>query len=128
MNGQSEIKINSLYVLKEILSFLSEKQKLYIIIYNKQLQKQFNINIENYKKISGIYKEDGKNGKGKEYDISTNKIIFEGEYLNGKKNGKGKEYYFDGKLKFEGEYLNGQRNGKGIDYNYDNESKLKENI
>ena len=53
-NTQSGIKIKSLYVLKEIFSFLSEKQKLYAIIYNKQLQNQFNINIENYKKIRGI--------------------------------------------------------------------------
>ena len=101
MNGfqsiKSETKINSLFVLKEILSFLPEKQKLYVIIYNKHLQKEYDINIENYKRIRGIYKEDGKNGKGKEYDISTKIMVFEGEYLNGKKNGKGKEYYFDGK-------------------------------
>ena len=51
----------------------------------------------------------GKNGKGKEYIIITNILIFEGEYLNGKRNGTGKEYNYDwdGKLKFEGGYLNG---------------------
>jgi len=84
-NTQSGIKINSLYVLKEIFSFLSEKQKLYAIIYNKQLQNQFNANIENYKRVRGVYKEIGKNGKIKEYIISNKKLIFEGEYLNGKK-------------------------------------------
>ncbi len=36
--------------------------------------------------------------------------------LNGKRNGKGKEYnIFSGNLVYEGEYLNGKRNGKGKD-------------
>ena len=51
------------------------------------------------------------NGKGKEYQICSGNIIFEGEYLNGIRNGKGKEYYNDYDdliLKFEGEYLNGK--------------------
>ena len=51
-----------------------------------------------------------KNGKGKEYNKYTGKLIFEGEYLNGKKwNGKCIEYYNNSKLKFEGEYLNGEK-------------------
>ena len=116
-NIKSEINIEksieSLYILKDIFSLLSEKQKLKIIIYNKELQKKLEINIEDYKKIRGIYREGEKNGKGKEYYISTKIMIFEGEYLNGKRNGKGKEYYDNCKLKFEGEYLNGKRNGKG---------------
>jgi len=87
-----EKSIASLYILKDIFSFLSQKQKLKIIIYNKHLQKKLDINIEYYKKISRIYKEGGRNGKVKEYIISTNIMIFEGEYLNGKRNGKGKEY------------------------------------
>ena len=59
--------------------------------------------------------------KGKEYDISTNNMIFEGEYLNGLRNGKGKEYDYNGKIVFEGEYLNGKRwNGKG----YNKEGKI----
>ena len=99
--------IKSLYILKDIFSFLSEKQKLKIIIYNKDLQKKFDINIEDYKRQRGIYREGERNGKGKEYYISTKRIIFEGEYLNGKRNGKGKEYKY-GKLIFEGEYLNGK--------------------
>ena len=56
------------YILKDILfSFLSEKQKLNIIIYNKQLQKKFGINIENYKKLSGKFKIGKKDGRGKVY-------------------------------------------------------------
>ena len=88
-----------------------------LILYNKELQKKIGVDIEDYKKASGRYKIVEKNGKGREYKLNTNKLIFEGEYLNWKRNGKGKEYDFDGKLRFEGEYLNGKRNGKGKEYN-----------
>ena len=98
-----EKSIKSLYILKDIFSFLPEIQKLKIIIYNKNLQKTFGINFNDYKRIRGIYKEGKRNGKGKEYYISTDIMLFEGKYLNGKRNGKGKEYYDDGNLKFEGE-------------------------
>ena len=85
-----------------------------MIIYNKKLQKKFGVDIKDYQQISGRYKIGEKNGKGKEYIINTNILIFEGEYINRKRNGKGKEYYYDGILEFEGEYLNGKRwNGKG---------------
>ena len=47
------------------------------------------------------------NWKVKQYYPGTNKLSFEGEYLNGKKNGKGKFYFKDGPFLFEGEYLNG---------------------
>ena len=100
--------IESLYILKDILLFLSEKQKLIIIIYNKKLQKLLDVNIEDYKRIRGIYRVGERNGKGKEYDYDG-KLKFEGEYLNGKKNGKGKEYNQYDKLKFEGQYLNGKK-------------------
>ena len=48
------------------------------------------VDINYYKKISGRYKIGGKNGKGKEYILDTNRLIFEGEYLNGKKKWKRK--------------------------------------
>jgi len=63
------------------------------------------------------------NGKGKEYQICSGNIIFEGEYLNGIRNGKGKEYYNDYDdliLKFEGEYLNGKE-WKGKEYYHHND-------
>ena len=85
-------------------------------MFNKQLQKILGVDIEDYKEISGKYKIAEKNGKGSEYTLNTNKLIFEGEYLNWKRNGKGKEYDSDGELIFEGEYLNGERNGKGKEY------------
>ena len=47
----------------------------------------------------------------------SDKLEYEGEYLNGERNGKGKEYNNDGELIFEGEYLNGKRwNGKGKEH------------
>ena len=113
INIEKEIKYPN--ILKDIFSFLSEKQKLNMLIYNKQLQRKFGINIENYKKASVKYKVGERNGKGKEYN-NNGKLIFEGEYLNGKRNGKGKDYDYDGCLEFEGEYLNGKRNGKGKEY------------
>ena len=106
-------EIKSLYIIKEVFSFLSKKQKLNMIIYNKKLQKLLLVDIEDYKKISGKYKIGTKNGNGKEFILNTNHLIFEEEYLNRKRNGKGKEYYESGKLEFEGEFLNGERNGKG---------------
>ena len=47
--------IKSSYILKTILSFLNEKQKLNMIIYNKELQKIFSVDIDYYKEISGKY-------------------------------------------------------------------------
>jgi len=97
------------YITKKIFSFLNEKQLLKMIIYRKELQKMLLIDIEDYKKISNIYKIVEKTGNGKEFIINSNILIFEGEYLNGKRDGKGKEYYLNGQLKFEGEYLDGKR-------------------
>ena len=107
------------YVIKEeVFSFLSDKQKLKIIMCNRQLQILLDVCIEDYKTLSGKYKIGEKNGKGKEYNFKD-ELIFEGEYLNGKRNGKGKEYNFKDELIFEGKYENGKRNGEGKEY-YDN--------
>ena len=110
--------IKSDYNFKEIILYLGSKRLLNLIIYNKYLQKALQINLKDYKKISGKYKIGKKDGLGKEYKLNTNFLIFEGEYLNGVRNGKGKEYYNDNALKFVGEYLNGVRNGKGKEYYY----------
>ncbi len=98
--------IKSEYIIRDIFSFINKKQRLNLIAYNKKLQKIIGVNIEDYKEASGKYKIAEKNGKGREYKLNTNKLIFEGEYLNWKRNGKGKEYNSDYKLIFEGEYLN----------------------
>ena len=116
--------IKSSYIIKQIFLYLKEEQKFNLVTYNKQLQKKIGIDIEDYKTISGKYKIGERNGKGKEYDIYNDEIIFEGEYINGERNGKGKEYNgYSGKLKYEGEYINGERNGKGKEYY--NDDKLK---
>ena len=79
------LDIKSLYIIKNVFSFLQLKQKLAIIIFNKNIQKKLNINIEDYKKVSNKYKKDKYNGKGKEYIKNTERLIFKGEYKNGKK-------------------------------------------
>ena len=68
-------------LLKMIFSFLKEKEKLYIIINNKTLQKKLDVNIETYKKISKRYKIGERNGKGKEYYYHKDNgiLFFEGE-------------------------------------------------
>ncbi len=52
MSQFEELKSNikSSYILKEILSLLNIERQLKIIIYNKQLQKELGIGIEDYKK------------------------------------------------------------------------------
>ena len=109
--------IKSKYILMQILNILEESRLLKIIRHNKEYQTFLEVNLENYKKLSGKIKIMGFNGYGKEYDSGSMKLLFEGEYLNGLRNGKGKEYYYNGKLKYEGNYLNGQINGKGKEYN-----------
>ena len=54
------------------------------------MEKKLEVDIEDYKNLIGIYKKIERDGKGKEYDISSNIMLFEGEYSNGKRNGKGK--------------------------------------
>ena len=110
--------IKSSFNIEEIFSFLPKKQTLNIIIYNKELQKIFSIDIRYYKKISGKYIVYEKNGKGREYLANKNILIYEGEQKKGKRNGKGKEYYDDGKPMLEGDYKNGKRwNIKGYNKN-----------
>ena len=95
--------IKSSFIIKKVFSFLNEKKKLNMIIYNKEFQKIISVNLKDYKEISGNYKIGEKNGKGKEFNFKG-KLLFEGEYLNGKRNGGGIEYDYD-KLIFEGENM-----------------------
>ena len=107
--------IKSNYIIKFIFSLLRKRRQLYLITYNKNLQNRIEVNIEDYKKESGICVEGGRNGKVKIYTLNTNKLIYEGDFLNGKKNGIGKDYW-NGKLEYEGGYLNGLKNGQGKYY------------
>ena len=113
--------IKSSFIIKRIFSFLYKRIKLNMIIYNKELQKICLIDIENYKQASGKYKIGGKNGKGKEYIINTDILIFEGEYLNGERNGKGKEYYKNGKLLIK--YITNQKYER-VSYNQTSKYKI----
>ena len=66
------------------------------------IQTKLLVNLNSYKEYAEIYRVIEKDGKGKEYDISTNELKFEGEYKNKKRSGFGKEYE-KGKLIYEGE-------------------------
>jgi len=121
--------VKSFYMIENIFSFLEEKKKLKMIIYNNKFKEKFGFNLDYYKKIGGKIFRGEKNGYGKEFKLDSNILVFEGEYLNGKKNGKGKEYYEYGKIKFEGEYLNGKKwNGKGYNKNTYIEYLIKDGI
>ena len=96
--------IKSSYILKIIFSFINEKRKADLIKYNKFLQNENNININNYKSLSRKHILFENNGKGKIYDNYDNKLLYEGELLRGKKNGQGKEYDDNGKLIFIGKF------------------------
>ena len=104
--------------MKMIFGYLAIEIKLKFCNYNKAFQNLININLLHYKILSGryvIYEANGKR-KGKEYNILTDNIMFEGEYLNGKKNGKGKEYNEYENIIFEGEYKDGKKEGQGKEF------------
>ena len=109
--------IKSSYYPRIIFSFVNERIKLILIKHNKKLQNLINISIINYINFSRKYIIKEENGKGKEYNGRSNRLIYEGEFLNGKRNGFGKEYD-SGSLLYEGEHLNGEKNGQGKAYNY----------
>ena len=126
------------FFFKFLLPYINDRRKYKIATYNKELQQILEINLLDYKRMSGKYILGDINGKGKEYDYKENVLyegeflkgkrngkgkeyselfqLYEGEYLNGKRHGKGKEFNFFGVLIFEGEYSNGERNGKGIEH------------
>ena len=128
--------IKSVFFQRIVFSQLNDERKLKLVKYSKTLQNRFHLNLINYQIFSSryiIYEAENKgkqydigtdgilfegdylHGKGKEYDVFGN-VRFEGEYFNGKRNGKGKELYFAGDTLFEGEYFNGKRNGYGKEY------------
>ena len=64
--------------LKEIFSFLGWKKLFILIVYNKYLQNTLKITLKDYKKISGKYKIEKRDGIGTIYKLNTNILIFEG--------------------------------------------------
>ena len=120
--------IKSRYILNIIFSNINDEKKLVLIKYNNKIKDRLNIDLIDYKFLSGKYFIGEKDGKGKEYNIYNDELLFEGDYLDGKRTGFGIEYYekkYQGKIviKYEGKYVNGKRNGKGIEY-YNN-GKIK---
>jgi len=85
--------IKSKYILQIIFSSITDERKLHLVKSNKKLNERLNIDLIDYKNLMGKYFIGQKNGKGKEYNIFNDKLIFEGDYVNGKRNGYGKEYY-----------------------------------
>ena len=97
--------IKSLHISKNIFCYLNQRIKLNIIQYNKSLQNLQNINIIDYRILSGkyiVYEKYDKNrkGKGKLYDTCDNTLLFEGEFLESKKMERGKNT-----IKMEKSYL-----------------------
>ena len=106
--------IKSKFLIQNIFSFANQVRKFELVKYNKNLKEKLDINLTDYKNLSGKYIVYEENGKGKEYNLND-ELLFEGEYLKGKRNGKGKEYDLNGELIFEGEYLNNLQK-KGREY------------
>ncbi len=77
--------IKSSYFMKFLFSFIVDETKLKIIKYNKSLQKILDININNYKNLSGKYTKMNQNGKGKNYNVCNDNLILESEFKNGMK-------------------------------------------
>ena len=118
--------VKSLFIKQKIFSFISSNIKLKIFVYSKCFQNILKIDINDYKLKAKRYIEGERNGKGKEYSLDTNILLFEGEYLDRKRNGKGKEYNEDGQLIFEGNYIKGKRNGKGYEYYFNGNLKYED--
>ena len=118
-------KIKSSFILTKIFYTINFRRKLNIVINNKRIQNILNIDINNYKLKAKRYIEGERNGKGKEYSLDSNILLFEWEYLNTKRNGKGKEYNDDGQLIFEGNYIKGKRNGEGCEYYFNGNLKFE---
>ena len=55
--------IKSKYILKNLFFYISEKKKLTLVKYNKNLQTKLNITLLNYKIFSGKYRIISENNK-----------------------------------------------------------------
>ena len=88
-------KIKSSFILKKIFNYVDTKIKLNIILYNKKIQRKFGLSLIDFRRFSGRYKEEI-NGKTKEYDSYSHRLLFDGLYANRKRNREGKEFDEDG--------------------------------
>ena len=111
------------YTFRNIFSLINDKTKFKLVKYNKKLKKLFELELIDYKRLSGKYIIYESMEKGKEYEGIDGRLIYEGGFLNGERHGYGKEFcyfsilkYEEPSLVFEGEYFKGKRNGKGKEY------------
>ena len=81
-NTNKLLIIKSSFILKRVFSLLVDFKKLYLIIYNKILQRKLLIGIDYYKKESGKIIIGKRNWLGKEYKLGTDILLFKGEYIN----------------------------------------------
>ena len=110
-------KIKSKYILQNIFIHVNNTQKLNTLRFNKRTQNRLELNIVDYRRLSGKYKII-KNNELKIYNSYNDRILFEGQYSNGNKNGKGREYDLEGRIIFDGEYYDGKKwNGTEKIYN-----------
>lgn len=88
--------------------------KAYEGTYKNDKKNGHGILITDIEKYDGEFIDDKKCGKGKLFDIHTNKLIYEGEFLDNKVGGKGTQYDKDtGKIVFSGNFCD-----DSIDYTY----------
>ena len=117
--------IKSSFFIQNVFALLRDEIKLKIAKYNKYIQSLIDVNIMNYKFLSGKYVIYEKNGKAKEYNGYNDNLIYEGGYLKGKRHGKGKEYNSNNCLIYEGNYSDGEKDGLGIEYFSNGKIKFK---
>ena len=72
---------------------MDDEKKLLLVKYNNTIKNILNVNLNDYKYLSGKYFIGKRNGKGEEYNGFRDKLLFEGDYIDGKRNGYVKEYY-----------------------------------
>ena len=119
-------KIKSKYILHNVLIHVNNIQKLNILRFNERIQNKLEINIIDYRRLSGKY-QIIKDNELKIYNSYNNRILFEGQYSNENKNLNGKEYNEKGDILFEGEYYDGKKwNGTEKEYDEDTNNLIFE--
>ena len=69
-------KIESSFILKKIFMNINYRLQLNLIRYNKRIQKKIELNIVDYRRLSGKYRILYEDGKMEEYDSIMLWIIF----------------------------------------------------
>ena len=78
-------KIKSIYFLRILINNLNHVKLLKLFKINNKIRNILNINLIDYKIISGKYIKGNRNCYAKEYDSYNNALIFEGDFIEWKK-------------------------------------------